>query len=193
MASLCFVIHQNLQIFLEDSLNTWYRSIISWFSRTASNQYEIDKTWEENLFLVLMWPHFLDVSPTYVFVCLCFINLLTNYGACLEYHHHILKTSAGGLMAQWLRVLTALSDDLNSIPSTHTGLLTATCNSSSWWSNVFWALWTSAHIMCIPIHPQSNTNQSLKKHVSWQRVTWSSLYDLSLTKTYVIFLHLGKF
>lgn len=51
-----------------------------------------------------------------------------------------------GRMAQWLRTLTALSEDKSSVPSTHIERLTATCHSIPGGSGVlFWPSWVPRH------------------------------------------------
>ena len=59
-----------------------------------------------------------------------------------------------GAMAQWLRALTVPGDE-SSAPSSHTGQLATTCNSSSKSSDsiLFWTLWEP---MCTCSHTHTH-------------------------------------
>lgn len=60
-------------------------------------------------------------------------------------------------MAQWLRALTVPGDE-SSAPSSHSGQLTITCNSSSKSSNniLFWILWEPTGT-CLHTHTHIHT------------------------------------
>lgn len=74
-----------------------------------------------------------------------------------------MKGTGAREVVEWLRVLTALLEDPSSVPSSHIGWLTATCNSCSRGSSaIFWPL-RSLHM---PVHAHTYTHIHINENES---------------------------